>query len=307
MANSHPEHQYLNLLQDILKNGINSEDRTGTGTKKVYGRMLKFDLENHGFPLFTTKRTWFKGILVELLWLISGNTNIRPLVLQDVNIWNEWPFQNYLKANNKRIRPNSDRWNKEIEHFIQEIKVSKKFADKWGDLGPVYGKQWRAWKGNKKTVDQLKNAIETIRNNPSDRRIIVNAWKADEVDSMALPPCHVMYQFGVINGYLSLGMYQRSVDSFLGLPFNIASYSLLLTIVSHITNLKPKELTIFMWDTHLYSNHLKQAKLQILRKPFKFPIVKIKREIKNIDDFKFEDFELIDYKFHPPIKAEISV
>lgn len=303
----HPEYQYLELLKDILKNGTESIDRTGTGTKKVYGRMLKFDLEKHGFPLLTTKRTWFKGILVELLWLVSGNTNIRPLVTQGVNIWNEWPFQNYLKANNKKLKPNSDKWNEEISKFVEKIKTDTKFAKKWGDLGPVYGKQWRAWKSKNGNIDQLAEAVDKIKNTPNDRRIIVNAWNVGDVPSMALPPCHMMYQFGVTDGKLNLGMYQRSVDTFLGLPFNIASYALLLVMVSNITNLTPGELTIFGWDTHLYVDHLKQAKLQSSRKPYKFPTVKIKRKVKNIDDFKFEDFELIAYKHHEHISAPISV
>lgn len=307
MAKRHPEYQYLNLLVDILKNGVNSKDRTGTGTRKVFGRMLKFDIEKYGFPLLTTKRTWFKGILVELLWLISGNTNIRPLVVQGVNIWNEWPFQNYLKAHGKSIKPNSKKWNEEIEKFVEQIKADAKFAKKWGDLGPVYGKQWRAWKGGNGTIDQLAAAIDKIKNKPEDRRIIVNAWNVGEIPSMALPPCHMMYQFGVSGGKLHLGMYQRSVDTFLGLPFNIASYALLLMMVAHVTNLASGELTIFGWDTHLYLNHLKQARLQSKRKPYKFPTVKIKREVKNIDDFRFEDFELLDYKHHEHISAPISV
>lgn len=307
MPKLHPEYQYLELLTDILKNGTDSKDRTGTGTRKVYGRMLKFDLDRYGFPLLTTKRTWFKGILVELLWLVSGSTNIRPLVSQGVNIWNEWPFQNYLKANNKSLKPNSEKWNVEISEFVEKIKSDEKFAKKWGDLGPVYGKQWRAWETKNKTIDQLEEAIDKIKNKPEDRRIIVNAWNVGEVPSMALPPCHMMYQFGVIDGKLNLGMYQRSVDTFLGLPFNIASYALLLIMVSHITNLVPGELTIFGWDTHLYLDHFKQARLQSKRNPYRFPTVKIKRKVKNIDDFKFEDFELIGYKHHEHISAPISV
>lgn len=307
MPRLHPEYQYLNLLQDILKNGIKSGDRTGTGTKKVFGRMLKFDIEKYGFPLLTTKRTWFKGILVELLWLISGNTNIKPLVDQGVNIWNEWPFQNYLKAQKKNIKPNSDEWNEEINRFVENIKNSKTFAKKWGVLGPVYGKQWRRWESGGAKIDQLALAIERIKNKPEDRRIIVNAWKADEIEIMALPPCHVMYQFGVSDGKLNLAMYQRSADTFLGLPFNIASYATLLIMVAQVTKLTPKELAIFTGDTHLYLNHLKQARLQAKRKPYPFPTLKIKRKVNNIDDFKFEDFELVDYRHHEPISAPISV
>jgi thymidylate synthase len=302
----HPEYVYLELLEDILKNGQNSADRTGTGTRKVYGRMLKFDLAR-GFPLLTTKKTWFKGILVELLWLVSGNTNIQPLVKQDVHIWDDWPFQNYLKSKNIKLTPNTPQWDNEIKLFTEKIISDDKFASKFGDLGPVYGKQWRAWEGDDGPVDQLQNAIDKIKSNPGDRRIIVNSWRADKVDQMALPPCHLMYQFGVLDKKLHMSMYMRSVDTFLGLPFNIASYALLLHMIAQLTNLKAGELTIFLWDTHLYLNHLKQAREQLKRKPYKFPEIKIKRTVKNIDDFRFEDFELLNYQSHPAIKAEISV
>jgi thymidylate synthase len=302
----HQEYVYLELLEDILKNGMSSGDRTGTGTRKVYGRMLKFDLQK-GFPLLTTKKTWFKGILVELLWLISGDTNIRPLVKEGVHIWNEWPFQNYLKSRSIKLTPNTPEWNKEIEIFTEKIISDDKFAKKFGDLGPVYGKQWRAWEGDNGAVDQLQNAIDKIKSDPGDRRIIVNAWRVDKVDQMALPPCHLMYQFGVLDKKLHMSMYMRSVDTFLGLPFNIASYALLLHMVAQLTNLKPGELTLFLWDTHLYKNHLKQARQQLKRKPYKLPEIKIKRKVKNIDDFKFDDFVLLNYQSHPAIKAEISV
>jgi thymidylate synthase len=298
------ENQYLNLLKDILKNGVISKDRTGTGTKKVFGRMLKFDL-SRGFPLLTTKKMFIKGIIYELLWFIKGDSNIRYLVKNGVNIWNEWPFQKYLEANklDKKYPKYSDSWRAKMQEFVEKIKKDKKFAEKWGNCGPFYGVQWRNFNG----FDQLSWVIKEIKRNPDSRRLIVNAWNAPLVDKMALPPCHVMYQFQVSEGKLNCMMYQRSVDTFLGLPFNIASYAILTYMVAHTTGYKPGELTMALGDTHLYLNHIEQAKEQIRRKPFPFPQLKIKRKVKSIFDFRFEDFEIVNYKFHPPIKAEISV
>lgn len=298
------EKQYLDLLKDILKNGVVSKDRTGTGTKKVFGRMLKFDLSS-GFPLLTTKKMFIKGIIYELLWFIKGDSNIRFLVKNGVNIWNEWPFQKYLEKNklDKKYPKYGNLWNEKMQEFVEKIKSDKKFAEKWGDCGPIYGVQWRNFNGK----DQLSSIIREIKKNPDSRRIIVNAWNAPLIDKMALPPCHVMYQFQVSNNKLNCMMYQRSVDTFLGLPFNIASYALLTSMIAHVTGYKVGELTLALADTHLYLNHLKQAKEQIKRKPLPFPKLKIKRKVKSIFNFKFEDFEILDYQSHPPIKAEISV
>ncbi|KKR10572.1 MAG: Thymidylate synthase [Candidatus Woesebacteria bacterium GW2011_GWA1_39_21] len=297
--------QYQNLLSDILENGVvEHHERTGTGTKKVFGRLLTFDLSK-GYPLLTTKKMFTKGIIYELLWMISGNSNIRYLVQNGVNIWNEWPYQNYLKANKleRKFPMYGQKWLDEKNNFIEKIKSNGKFAEKWGECGPFYGVQWRNFSG----VDQLSNVISEIKKYPGSRRLIVNAWNAPLIDKMALPPCHVMYQFNVSKNKLSCMMYQRSVDTFLGLPFNIASYALLTLMVTQVTGYKPGNLVMALADTHLYLNHVKQAKEQIKRKPYKLPKMKLNPKVKSLFDFKFEDFELVNYKFHPPIKADISV
>jgi len=297
--------QYQNLLSDILKNGvIEKNERTGTGTKKVFGRMLTFDLSK-GFPLLTTKKMFTKGIIYELLWMISGNSNIQYLVQNGVNIWNEWPYQNYIDKNklDKKYPMYSLKWLKKKEEFVEKIKADNIFAKKWGECGPFYGVQWRNFSG----VDQLSNVISEIKKNPGSRRLIVNAWNAPLISQMALPPCHVMYQFSVAKGKLSCMMYQRSIDTFLGLPFNIASYALLTIMVAQVTGYKPGNLVMALADTHLYLNHIKQAKEQISRKPYKLPKMKLNPKVKSLFNFKFEDFELVGYKFHPPIKADISV
>lgn len=296
---------YLNLLKDILENGIKeAKERTGTGTLKVFGRQLNFDLSK-GFPLLTTKKMFTRGIIHELLWFIKGDSNIRYLVRNGVNIWNEWPYQNYLKKNNleRRYPKYTPIWKQKREEFVEKIKSDAKFAKIWGDCGPFYGVQWRNFNG----VDQLAWVINEIKKNPGSRRLIVNAWNAPLVDKMALPPCHVMYQFQVSRGFLNCMMYQRSVDTFLGLPFNIASYALLTIMVAQSTNLKPGTLVMALADTHLYLNHLKQAREQIKRKPYRLPKMKINPKIKFINKFRYEDFELVNYKFHPAISAQISV
>lgn len=301
--------QYQLLLKDILKNGSTSKDRTGTGTKKVFGRMLKFDLSN-GFPLLTTKEVWFRGVKEELLWFIKGERNLRPLVKKQVNIWNEWPFQKYLEKNKltKKYPKYSDSWKEKLNEFIEKIKADEKFAKKWGDLGPVYGYQWRHWKDeNGKETDQLKKAIALIKKNPDSRRIIVNAWNAAHIENVALPPCHILFQFQVEGNKLNLVMYQRSVDSFLGLPFNIASYALLTEIIAKITNKTPGIVTMFLADTHLYLNHLKQAKEQIRRKPKRLPKLTLSDSIKSINGISSDAIKIEGYKPHPLIKAEISV
>jgi thymidylate synthase len=297
--------QYLDLLSDILKNGVTEkEERTGTGTKKVFGRILRFDLQK-GFPLLTTKKMFIKGITYELLWFIKGDSNIRYLVKNGVNIWNEWPYQKYLESKklDKKYPKYSEKWNQEKERFIEKIKTDIGFAKHWGNCGPFYGVQWRNFNG----IDQLSCVIKEIKENPGSRRLIVNAWNAPLVEKMALPPCHVMYQFQVSSGRLNCMMYQRSVDTFLGLPFNIASYALLTLMVAQVTGYKPGELIMALADTHLYLNHIEQARKQIKRKPYLLPKMKINPKVKSIFKFKYEDFELINYKFHPPIKADISV
>jgi thymidylate synthase len=301
--------QYTELLKDIIKNGSISKDRTGTGTKKVIGRMLKFDLSK-GFPLLTTKKVWFHGVKEELLWFIRGENNLRNLVLKNVNIWNEWPFQRYLQKTkrDKKFPKYSEEWKLKMQKFIEKIKNNEKFAKKFGNLGPVYGFQWRNWKGRGKTiVDQLAKAIDDIKNNSDSRRIIVTAWDPSVLSDVALPPCHLYFQFQVVGKKLNCFMVQRSVDTFLGLPFNIASYALLTEIVAKITGKVAGELTMALADTHLYLNHIKQAKEQIKRKPRPLPTIKLNSKLKNIDKIESDWIELIDYNPHETIKAPISV
>ncbi len=300
--------QYLKLLKDILTNGVESQDRTGTGTLKVFGRMLKFNLQE-GFPLLTTKKVWFKGVKEELLWFIRGERNIRNLVLAGVNIWNEWPFQKYLekKGLDKKYPKYTSKWEEKMNDFIEKIKRDESFAKKWGDLGPVYGYQWRHWKSGRKYIDQLKEAIKLIKNEPHSRRIIITAWDPAKIKEAALPPCHLYFQFQVENDYLNCFMVQRSVDTFLGLPFNIASYALLTYIIADITNKKPGMLTMALADTHLYLNHIDQAKEQLKRKPKNLPTLVISKKIKDIDNIKSEWIEIKDYNPHPAIPAPISV
>ncbi len=308
--------QYLLLLSDILDNGVEEKnERTGTGTIKVFGRQLRFDLSK-GFPLLTTKKMFTRGIIHELLWILSGDTNIKYLVDNSVNIWNEWPFQVYLESKgwDKKYPRYSESWKKELSKFIERIRGDKAFAKKWGDLGPVYGKQWRRWEGKDgRKIDQIADSINQIKNTPASRRIIVSGWNVGEIQeliggkSSAPPPCHTLFQFSVSNGKLSCQLYQRSADTFLGVPFNIASYSLLTMMVAQVCGLKPGEFIHTFGDVHIYLNHVKQAKLQLKRRPYKLPKMKINPKVKDINKFKFEDFELVGYKSHPPIKAEISV
>ncbi len=261
--------QYLNLLQDILDNGSIKKDRTGTGTISVFGRQLRFNLQD-GFPLVTTKKMHLKAIIHELLWFIKGDTNIKYLNDNKVRIWNEW-------------------------------------ANEYGELGPIYGAQWREWEGKDGKYDQLQEAIYKIKNNPNDRRIIVSAWNVGAIHDMRLAPCHLLYQFYVANGKLSCQMYQRSADTFLGVPFNIASYALLTMMIAQVCDLEVGEFVHVLADTHIYLNHIDQVKLQLTRKPYALPIIKIKPDVNSIFDFKYDDFSLVDYTYHPKIKGEISV
>ena len=262
--------QYLELLNRILTEGVVKGDRTGTGTMSVFGNQMRFNLED-GFPLLTTKKLHLKSIIHELLWFLKGDTNVRYLQENGVRIWNEW-------------------------------------ADENGELGPVYGHQWRSWPDyHGGTIDQISNVVEQLLHNPDSRRMIVSAWNVAEVDSMALPPCHTMFQFYVANGRLSLQLYQRSADTFLGVPFNIASYALLLQMMAQVTGYKVGDFIHTTGDTHLYLNHLDQARLQLTREPRQLPVMKINPDVKSIFDFKYEDFELEDYDPWPHIKAEVSV
>ncbi len=260
--------QYLDLLQDILDNGQDANNRTGIYARKVFGRQMRFDLSK-GFPLVTTKKVYLRAIIHELIWLLSGNTNIKYLHDNNVTIWDEW-------------------------------------ADENGDLGPVYGHQWRNF--NSQGIDQIKDVIERIKKNPQDRRLIVTAWNPAQIDEMALPPCHCFFQFDVTpDGKLNCQLYQRSCDMFLGVPFNIASYALLTMMVAQVCGLKAGEFVHTLGNAHIYSNHFEQVKLQLSRKPYPLPEMKINPNVKNIDDFRFEDFELVNYQCHPTIKGDVAV
>ncbi|WP_374718746.1 thymidylate synthase [Parageobacillus toebii] len=262
--------QYLQLLEDILENGVEKDDRTGVGTLSVFGRQLRFNLQE-GFPLLTTKKLHIRSIIYELLWFLKGDTNVRYLQENGVTIWDEW-------------------------------------ADENGDLGPIYGAQWRSWKGaDGKTVDQISWVIEEIKRNPNSRRLLVSAWNVAELDKMKLPPCHYAFQFYVADGKLSCMWQQRSVDTFLGLPFNIASYALLTHMIAEQCDLDVGELIFSGGDVHLYKNHLEQAKLQLTREPRPLPKLVIKRKPASIFEYEFEDFEIVDYDPHPHIKAPVAV
>jgi len=262
--------QYHDLMKRVISEGAVKADRTGTGTVSVFGHQMRFDL-NKGFPLVTTKKVHLKSIIYELLWFLRGDTNVQFLKEHKVSIWDEW-------------------------------------ADENGDLGPVYGAQWRSWRGaDGKTVDQIQWVIDEIKRNPDSRRLIVNAWNVAELEKMALPPCHAFFQFYVANGKLSCQLYQRSADIFLGVPFNIAGYALLTMMVAHVVGLEAGDFVHTLGDAHLYSNHLEQTKLQLSRELRPLPKMLIKRQVKSIFDFKFEDFELVGYEPHPSIKAEVAV
>ena len=262
--------QYLDLIKHVMENGTLKGDRTGTGTRSVFGYQLRCNLEE-GFPLLTTKKVHLKSIIYELLWFLKGDTNVRYLQEHGVRIWNEW-------------------------------------ADENGELGPVYGHQWRSWPDYEGgTIDQIAKVVEDIKNNPNSRRHIVSAWNVAEVNRMALPPCHSLFQFYVADGKLSLQLYQRSADLFLGVPFNIASYALLLMMVAQVTGLKPGEFVHTFGDAHIYTNHFEQVQLQLTREPRKLPVMKLNPEVKNLLDFTYEDFTLEGYDPHPAIKGVVSV
>jgi thymidylate synthase len=303
--------QYLELLEDIKTNGVRKHNRTGVDQIGVFGRQLRFDL-SEGFPAMTTKKLFMRGIIHELIWFLKGSTNIKYLVDNDVHIWDEWPYRHYLIAQGKKVPDsNSSDWKKGIADFTLQIKEDAKFAAKWGELGPVYGYQWRHWPApDGRHIDQIANAIDLIKNNPSSRRIIVSAWNSADIEEMSkagIPPCHLLFQFYVADDKLSCQMYQRSADTFLGVPFNIASYSLLTMMMAQVCGLKPGDFVHTFGDTHLYVNHLEQADLQLSRQPRKLPKMKINPAVKSVDDFRFEDFELVGYDPYPAIAASIAV
>ncbi len=292
--------QYQELCKTILDKGIRKDDRTGTGTISYFGYQMRFNLEE-GFPLLTTKRVYLRAIIHELLWFIKGDTNIKYLVDNNVKIWNEWPYQNYTKT--------SEYQNETLEEFVEKVKNDPDFAAKYGELGPVYGHQWRHFdaEGTDKFVDQLKNVISQIMKNPTSRRLIVCSWNPLSIDKMALPPCHSLFQFYVNDGKLSCQLYQRSGDVFLGIPFNIASYALLTMMVAKVCNLGLGDFVHTIGDAHIYSNHLEQINLQLSRTPRSLPKMLIHGNQQNIEDFIFEDFELVDYHPYSSIKGAVAV
>ncbi len=291
--------QYHDLLQHILDHGTPKADRTGTGTISVFGYQMRFDLQD-GFPLMTTKKVHLKSIIHELLWFIAGDTNIRYLVQHGVRIWNEWPFARYQKS--------PDYQGETMKEFIETIKEDPEFAAKHGDLGPVYGRQWRHFEGpDGRFVDQLQTVIEQIKTNPGSRRLIVNAWNPPLIGDMALPPCHMMFQFYINDGKLSCQLYQRSADTFLGVPFNIASYALLTMMVAQVTGLAPGEFVHTLGDTHIYNDHLDQVRTQLARTPRALPRMMLNPAITDITAFTYDDFHLEGYDPYPAIRAKVSV
>lgn len=303
--------QYLELLRHIQKNGVWKEDRTGTGTQSVFGYQMRFDLSD-GFPLVTTKRMFIRGIIEELIWFLKGDTNIQYLAERDVHIWDAWPYKAYLQKIGKTI-PNesSEEWKKGLNVFINTIKTDTVFAKEYGELGPVYGYQWRNWPTpNGQHIDQITAVIGQIKKSPDSRRLIVSAWNVSDIDEMAksgLPPCHCLFQFYVAEGKLSCQLYQRSCDTFLGVPFNIASYALLTMMVAQVCDLEPGE---FIWtggDVHLYSNHMDQVVMQLSRDPYSLPKMILDPKVKNIFDFTIDDFSLKEYQSYEAIKAPIAV
>lgn len=323
----HPEYQYLDLLKDILDHGSDkplfftpevldqykAKRQEPPFIRSVFGRMIRFDL-NQGFPLLTTKKTFFRGIFIELLWFLSGDSNIKYLVDNDVHIWDEWAWKRY----HKYCLQNDPTKDMDQDSFVAKLKTESKeskFVKEWGDLITIYGRMWRRWPASDgREIDQVEWIIDGLKSDPYRKSYIVSAWNPDFVYSMASkgnsnevpPPCHAMFQLSVVNGKLNLALFQRSTDAFLGLPFNIASYSLLLMMLSQVTAIPVGEFIHFLGDPHIYSNHFDQVKEQISRKPFPFPTIKLKPDIKNIDDFKFGDITLLNYNFHPALKAEIA-
>ena len=307
--------QYLALERHILEKGVTKGARTGTGTKSVFGYQMRFNLSER-FPLVTTKKVPMRPIIHELLWFLMGNTNIKYLVDNNVSIWNEWPCQAYLKRHgipipDRNTEEGRKEWNELLEGFVELVKGDAGFAEEYGGLGPVYGYQWRSWPTpDGRHIDQITEVIARIKEKPDDRRLIVSAWNVADIEKMSksgIPPCHAFFQFYVAEGKLSCQLYQRSCDTFLGVPFNIASYALLTMMVAQVCGLKPGE---FIWtggDVHIYNNHFDQVREQLSRDPRPLPTMRINPDVKNIFDFKYEDFQLEGYDPHPAMKAPVAV
>lgn len=311
--------QYLALCEHILDEGAKKEDRTGTGTLSVFGHQMRFDLAE-GFPLMTTKKTAFRLIVSELLWFIKGDTNVQTLLKDNNHIWDEWAFAQWVESDEydgpdmfdfgrraQRDPEFAELYKQQMARFQEKVLADDEFAKKYGDLGPVYGKQWRSWSATDGSqIDQLKNVVESIKNNPDSRRHLVTAWNPEFIDDMALPPCHIMFQFYVADGKLSCQLYQRSADVFLGVPFNIASYALLTHLVAQECGLEPGEFIHTTGDTHLYVNHLEQVQEQLGREPKALPTLKL-TEGKSMFDMDMEDIQIEGYDPHPRIKAPVAV
>jgi thymidylate synthase len=294
----HPEHQYLDLVRQILDSGDRRIDRTGVGTLAVFGALLRFDVARAA-PVLTTKRVYWKTAVKEMLWFLTGGTNIRELLQANVRIWTDWPLARYRRATGEAI---------DQDAFERRVLDDAAFAREWGELGPVYGKQWRRWLGpDGREHDQIATLVDTIRTNPASRRMLFHAWNVAEIDEMALPPCHMVYQYHVANGRLSCLLFQRSVDVVLGLPFNLVGATALLAMLAQQCDLEPGELVWTGGDVHVYANHVEQARLQLTREPRPFPTLRLARRPAAIDGYRIEDFELDAYDPHPPIKADVAV
>ena len=299
--------QYLDLMRRIRDQGVKKEDRTGTGTLSIFGHQMRFDL-SEGFPLVTTKKVHLKSILHELLWFIRGDTNIRYLVENGVGIWNDWPYQNWLRQSgqDQALPMYSDQWRAGMKEFVERVKTDQEFANEYGDLGPVYGKQWRNFGG----VDQLAQLMDDIRQNPDSRRLIVSAWNPQDLPVMVksgLPPCHSLFQFYVAEGRLSCQLYQRSADVFLGVPFNIASYAALTMMIAQVAGLGLGDFVHTFGDAHLYLNHMDQVEEQLSRSSFDLPHLSINPEVNSIFNFVYSDFDLQNYRSHGAISAPVAV
>jgi thymidylate synthase len=299
--------QYLDLMRHIRDSGVRKEDRTGTGTLSIFGHQMRFDLRQ-GFPLVTTKKVHLKSIVHELLWFIQGDTNIRYLAKNGVNIWNDWPFQSWLRetGQDEKYPMYTPQWREQMKLFVERVIADDKFAAEYGELGPVYGHQWRNFEG----VDQLAQIVEDIKTNPDSRRLIVSAWNPKDIPVMAksgLPPCHTLFQFYVTEGRLSCQLYQRSADVLLGVPFNIASYALLTLMIAQVAGLQPGDFVHTFGDAHLYSNHMEQVEEQLSREPRPLPVMSINPTVTDLFSFQYDDFELKDYDPYPPISAPVAV